>query len=117
MFIILFFYVNMYIKERYKYMSNKFDYYKKQIRLNKYFYSIFLGKKAMTMKYFEKAHGYSYDFKNPITFSEKFAPMVDSLFSTKVFSTYLEIIHVFPTPGFPSNVIFMPSSSPDIIFN
>ena len=71
MFIILFFYVNMYIKERYKYMSNKFDYYKKQIRLNKYFYSIFLGKKAMTMKYFEKAHGYSYDFKNPITFSEK----------------------------------------------
>ena len=71
MFIILFFYVNMYINERYKYMSNKFDYYKKQIRLNKYFYSIFLGKKAMTMKYFEKAHGYSYDFKNPITFSEK----------------------------------------------
>ena len=38
MFIILFFYVNMYIKERYNYMSNKFDYYKKQIRLNKYFY-------------------------------------------------------------------------------
>ena len=50
---------------------NKFDYYKKQIRMNKYFYSILMGKKYMVMKYYKKYHGYSYNFNNPVTFTEK----------------------------------------------
>ena len=49
---------------------NKFEGLKKQIVFNK-IYSIFLGKKNLTMKYFEKAHGYRYKFDNPVTFSEK----------------------------------------------
>ena len=50
---------------------NKFNSLKKQIFKNKYFYRFFLGKKKLTMKYFEIAHGYTYDFDNPVTFSEK----------------------------------------------
>ena len=52
-------------------IDNKFDYYKKQIRKNRWFYSKVLGKKKMIMKYYEQSHGYSYDFDNPVTFTEK----------------------------------------------
>ena len=52
-------------------MENKFKPLKKQILLNKYFYSKFFGKKKMIMKYYEQMQGYSYDFDNPKLFTEK----------------------------------------------
>lgn len=52
-------------------MENKFEPLKKQIRLNKYIYSKFLGKKKMIMKYYKQMQGYSYDFNNPVLFTEK----------------------------------------------
>ena len=52
-------------------MYNKFDMYKKQIFMNKYFYRWAIGKKKMVMKYFKINHGYEYDFDNPVTFNEK----------------------------------------------
>lgn len=52
-------------------MDNKFKALQKQIRFNKYFYSLFFGKKRMVMRYYEKMHGYTYDFDNPVLFTEK----------------------------------------------
>lgn len=48
-----------------------FDKFKKQIFWNKYFYVFILGKKGLIMKYYKKNHGYTYNFNNPITFTEK----------------------------------------------
>ena len=47
------------------------DYFKKQVFLNKYYYRFTLGKKGLIMKYYEEKQGYTYDFDNPITFTEK----------------------------------------------
>ena len=52
-------------------MDNKFNSLKKQIFLNKYFYSKFFGKKKMILKYYEMMHGNTYDFDNPKLFTEK----------------------------------------------
>ena len=52
-------------------VKTKFDGLKKQIFLNKYYYQHKLGKKGMIMKYYNQVHGYTYDFDNPVTFTEK----------------------------------------------
>lgn len=51
-------------------MLNKFDCYKKQIKKNMLIYYIY-GKKRLIMKYYEQMLGYTYDFDNPKTFTEK----------------------------------------------
>lgn len=51
--------------------KTKFNNFKKQIFLNKYYYRFKLGKKKMIMKYYERVHGSIYDFDNPILFTEK----------------------------------------------
>ncbi len=52
-------------------VSTKFDSLKRQIFLNKYYYRFRLGKKGLVMKYYIQNQGYSYDFDNPVTFTEK----------------------------------------------